>query len=112
MNFMILGLCILFGASAQLFMKKSVMGRDFFTELKKVILGKWIWLGGICYVVSNVLWIVVLSRMELSYAYPIVSLNYFLVAFLSYLLFNEKVSERRWLSIAIIILGVIIVGLS
>ena len=64
------------------------------------------------YCVGFVLWLVVLSKLQLSYAYPILALSYCLVPLLSRLIFGEPVSLMRWIGIAIICVGVVLVGLS
>jgi len=64
------------------------------------------------YALGFAVWLVVLSRHELSYAYPILALSYCLVPALSQYFFGEHISAMRWLGIAIIFLGVVVVGLS
>jgi drug/metabolite transporter (DMT)-like permease len=64
------------------------------------------------YSLGFVIWLVVLSRLDLSYAYPIVALSFCLVPLLSHLCFGETVSPVRWLGIGVIFAGVAIVGTS
>jgi drug/metabolite transporter (DMT)-like permease len=64
------------------------------------------------YFCGFVIWLVVLSRLDLSLAYPILALSYFLVPLLSWLLFGEHIPAMRWCGIGIICVGVCIVGLS
>ena len=52
-----------------------------------------------------------LSSLELSLAYPTVSLGYVLVIIMSRVVFKEPVSPTRWLAAGIICLGVVLVGL-
>jgi len=59
-----------------------------------------------CYVVSVVLWILVLSRVEVSYAYPLLSVGYVLTALAGWLWFDESMDLRRWAGIAVICFGV------
>ncbi|KAJ51586.1 multidrug transporter EmrE-like cation transporter [Clostridium tetanomorphum] len=68
--------------------------------------------GIISYGLSFLLWIKVLSKVELSYAYPMVSLGYVLVMLFSYFIFKENITPLRILGIAFIILGVILVARS
>ena len=51
-------------------------------------------------------WIISLTKIPLSLAYPAVSISYLLVAITSYYLFAEPISFYRWLGIIIIIIGV------
>jgi drug/metabolite transporter (DMT)-like permease len=70
-------------------------------------------LGGLaCYAVSVVVWVVALSRVDVSIAYPMLSLGYVLNAVLAYWLFGEAVSLQRWLGIGVILLGVALVARS
>jgi len=69
--------------------------------------------GGIaCYVVSVVVWIMALSRVEVSIAYPMLSIGYVVNAVAAYFLFGEAVTPLRLAGIAVIILGVFIVARS
>jgi multidrug transporter EmrE-like cation transporter len=65
-----------------------------------------------CYVVSVVVWILALSRVEVSIAYPMLSVGYVLNAIAAWYLFGEAVTPARLTGIAIIILGVFIVARS
>jgi drug/metabolite transporter (DMT)-like permease len=64
------------------------------------------------YSLGFVIWLVVLSRVALSYAYPIVSLSFCLVPLFSHLCFGETVSPLRWVGISVIFVGIAIVGTS
>ena len=69
--------------------------------------------GGIgCYVVSVVVWILALSRVEVSIAYPMLSIGYVVNAVAAWYLFGEAVTPTRLMGIAIIILGVFVVARS
>jgi len=61
---------------------------------------------------SSFFWLVAISRVELSYAYPMISISYVLVVFLSWLIFKEEVGPVRWLGVAIIIFGVYLISRS
>ena len=64
------------------------------------------------YGLSSILWIKVLSKVELSYAYPMISIGYVLILILSHFLFQENISFYRGLGVIFIILGVMIVAKS
>lgn len=68
--------------------------------------------GLLCYVISVVAWIVALSRVDVSIAYPMLSIGYVVNALLATWLFGETVSVQRWLGIAVILLGVTLVARS
>jgi len=70
-------------------------------------------LGGLtCYVVSVVVWILALSRVEVSIAYPMLSIGYVVNAAAAWYLFGEAVSLARLAGIGIIIIGVYVVARS
>lgn len=57
------------------------------------------------YVGATLLWITVLSRTALSYAYPLLGLNYVLVVVLSAWVLGEPVSIHRWIGVCFIAVG-------
>ncbi len=65
-----------------------------------------------CYVISVVVWIMALSRVEVSIAYPMLSVGYVLNAAAAWYLFGEAVTPMRIVGIGVIILGVFIVARS
>ena len=67
--------------------------------------------GCCCYGLSTVLYLSVLARLELSLAYPTVSIGYVLVIIMSRVIFKESVSPTRWFAAGIICFGVVLVGL-
>jgi multidrug transporter EmrE-like cation transporter len=70
-------------------------------------------LGGLfCYVISVVVWIMALSRVEVSIAYPMLSIGYVVNAVAAWYLFGEAVTGARLAGIAFIIVGVVIVARS
>jgi multidrug transporter EmrE-like cation transporter len=72
---------------------------------------QWPIIGGLaCYVFSVVVWIVGLSRVDVSVAYPMLSLGYVVNAFAAWYLFGEVLSVQRLLGIGIILVGVAILA--
>ena len=57
------------------------------------------------YVGAALLWITVLSRAALSYAYPMLGLNYVLVVVMSAWVLGEPVSIQRWVGVCFIAVG-------
>lgn len=64
--------------------------------------------GIVLYAVSMIFWLLVLSRIDLSLAYPMLALSYVGVLLVSLFVLGEKVTAIRWLGAAFIILGVIL----
>ena len=66
-------------------------------------------LGGLaCYVVSVGVWIIGLSRVDVTIAYPLLSIGYIVNAIGAWYFLGEAVSAQRLLAIAIIIVGVVL----
>jgi multidrug transporter EmrE-like cation transporter len=70
-------------------------------------------LGGLaCYGISVVVWIMALSRVPVSIAYPMLSIGYIVNAVAAYYLFNEPLAGQKLLGIAFIVVGVWLVARS
>ena len=65
-----------------------------------------------CYVVSVVVWILGLSRVPVSVAYPMLSVGYIVNAFAAYFLFGESVTAQKLIGIGFIMVGVFLVARS
>ena len=115
-------LCILIGvllnAGAQLLLKAGVnaVGHFEFTRANVLPVGlkiatQWPIIGGLaCYVVSVAVWIIGLSRVDVSIAYPMLSLGYVVNAFAAWYLFGEVLSVQRLIGIGIILIGVAVLA--
>ena len=65
-------------------------------------------LGGMtCYVLSFVVWLVVLSRVEVSVAYPMLSAGYIVTAFAGWYFWGEALTMNKFLGIGLICFGVL-----
>lgn len=70
-------------------------------------------LGGLaCYVVSVVVWIMGLSRVPVSVAYPMLSIGYVINAFVAWQWFGEALSAQKLSGIGLIVVGVFLVARS
>ena len=70
-------------------------------------------LGGVaCYVVSLVVWIMGLSRVPVSVAYPMLSIGYVINAVAAWMLFGESLTAQKIVGIGFIIVGVWLVARS
>jgi multidrug transporter EmrE-like cation transporter len=107
---------VLLNAVAQLALKASVtdMGPISVTMQTawpvafKLLSQPWLWVGLFCYGFSVIVWIMALSRVDVSIAYPMLSIGYVVNAFAAWLLLNEALGPMRLLGIGIIIVGVIV----
>ena len=117
-NYLILAISVLLAVAGQLFMKKGMILFGSFPisqlliKLIPIFLNPYVLMGLVCFGLSSIFWLVVLSRLQLSLVYPMVSVAYVLVAFASVILFKEQVSLFRWLGIIVIIVGVFLISRS
>lgn len=112
---------VLFGvflnAAAQLFLKQgmraigpfSFAAKNIISVGMKVAFNPSILLGMTCYAVSIIVWLMVLSRVDVSYAYPLLSVGYIVAALAGQFLFGEVVGAARWMGILVICLGVFLI---
>ncbi|MCI0591191.1 MAG: EamA family transporter [Gammaproteobacteria bacterium] len=104
---------VLFGVIGQLLIKHGMSQRpgyrlgDFMVVTRDVPVVS----GFCCYVISTLLYLKALGSLDLSLAYPTVSLGYVLVIVMSKVLFKERIIPTRWVAIIIICVGVALVGL-
>ena len=110
---------VMLNAGAQLLLKAGTnalgvigLGADWGKQLGRVALEPHIIAGLGCYVVSVAVWIIGLSRVPVSIAYPMLSLGYVVNAIAAHYLLGEDVTVSRWLGIGFIIVGVWLVARS
>ena len=120
LSFSLVVVAILLGTGAQLLLKAgtNAVGSFAFTLENalpvgmKLALEPRILAGTGCYAISLIVWIMALSRTEVSVAYPVVSLGFALNAVLAWWLLGEAVTPMRMAGIGIIIVGVFLVARS
>ncbi|MEW6313365.1 MAG: SMR family transporter [Pseudomonadota bacterium] len=119
-SFSLVLLGVLLNAAAQLLLKAgtNAVGEFQFSLANIVPIGLKIAsqppiIGGLaCYVVSVVVWIMALSRVEVSVAYPMLSIGYVVNAIAAWYLFGESLSAMKFTGIGFIIVGVYLVARS
>lgn len=118
MNILLIILSVSLAVTGQLFMKygMNLFGKFPISQLHlkvvPMLLNPWVFIGFAFFGVSSIIWLAILSRMQLSFVYPMVSLAYVLVAFASIFLFRESVSLIRWIGIFTICFGVFLISRS
>lgn len=111
---------ILLSTTGQLFLKMgmSQVGGFAFTPdallavLPQIAFNPLIWIGFAGFIGGTIFWLGVISRAPLSLAYPILALSYFVVVFEAWLFLSEPISWQLLAGVAVIFVGVVIVGLS
>lgn len=111
---------VLLNAVAQLALKASVndMGAiqislsNISPATMRLMSEPWLWAGLLCYSISIVVWILALSRVDVSIAYPMLSIGYVVNAVAAWALFGEIMSMNKVVGIGVIIIGVFILARS
>jgi multidrug transporter EmrE-like cation transporter len=105
---------VMLNAAAQLTLKQGMRNIGYFEFrlencgriLLAVVASPYILAGMTCYILSVAVWLLVLSRVDVSYAYPLLSIGYIVIAFAGWLFFDESIGITRWIGIIVICLGV------
>jgi multidrug transporter EmrE-like cation transporter len=116
--FMLILTGVLLNAAAQLLLKAGTNAIGHFDfQLGNVIpigikiAGQPFIIGGMaCYAVSVLIWIMALSRVPVSIAYPMLSIGYVVNAFVAYYWFGEPLVLQKMLGIGVIIIGLLLVA--
>ena len=117
-NFLMILVCVFLGVCGQLLLKQGMSsGGDEVDEVGEVIprliraaMNPLVITGFLFYGVSAALWLIVLTRAELSYAYPLLSMGYVIVVVLSRVFFHEAVTPVRFLGTIVICVGVFLIS--
>ena len=78
--------------------------------LSTVLLNPYVLLGFVMYALSTIFWLIALSKKELSFVYPFISLTYIIVLVLSSLVLKESMGVNKLVGTLIIIIGLIIIA--
>jgi drug/metabolite transporter (DMT)-like permease len=113
-NIVLILLSVSLNATAQMLMRAGMLrvGKvgnslgDIIAATPNMLLNFFLWGAIAAYVVSVFLWMIVLSKVEVSFAYAFLALGFALVAVLGYLIWNENVTWLRVLGIGLICAGV------
>ena len=119
-NIMMILFSIVMGVIGQICLKQGMINIGRFTSnvnntinlLQRALSNPVVITGFLCYGISALSWLIVLSRVELSYAYPMVSLGYVLVVLLSWIIFKENVTLLRLIGVVIVCFGVFLIARS
>ena len=111
---------VLLNAIAQLALKASVNDtgiisldmQSLLSSAGSLAFNLWLWLGLFCYAISVVIWILALSRVDVSIAYPMLSIGYIVNAVAAWHLFDEPMNLGKVVGIGVIIVGVYILARS
>jgi multidrug transporter EmrE-like cation transporter len=104
---------VLLGVLGQLSLKQGMKNignfevKDFLSARIFELIGeKFVVIGIVFYAIATLLWLVVLSKAELSFTYPMLAIGYILIAIFGKIFFGENVTFVRFLGILLISIGV------
>jgi multidrug transporter EmrE-like cation transporter len=106
-------LSVSFNAGAQIALRKTMLNvgalpggaSELFAFVVSIILNPWFIAGMACYVFSIGVWLLVLSKLEVSAAYPLLSIGYVITAVVGFFFMGESVTFMRVAGIALICAG-------
>ena len=84
----------------------NALGGFFISIIKNPL----VMIGLFLYLISAAIWMIVLSTVELSFAYPFIGFTYVLVLVLSKFVLKEDVNPLRWIGALIITVGVVVLS--
>ncbi len=91
---------------------QTISTSTLFDTVLKLVLSPWV-IGGLAiYVAGTFFWLMVLSRVELSFAYPMTSMSYILIVLSSWYFLGEEISLLRIVGVLTIIVGVVVISQS
>ncbi|HOG47237.1 MAG TPA: SMR family transporter [Anaerolineae bacterium] len=113
--FVLISAAVCLGVVGQIMMKSGMnqvgaISSLGLATLLRVFSNPYVLLGFASYGLSSIAYLMALSKLELSVAYPMIGLGYVLVVLFSWLLLKEQVGALRWLGTLLIVAGVWLVG--
>ena len=111
---------VLTNAAAQLMLKQGMMalgpisfaGVNPALKILAIVFSPWVFFGLLTFVISMASHLYVLSKVDLSFAYPFLSLAYVVVAVFAYFVFREDLNALRIAGIAFICVGTVLIAQS
>lgn len=111
---------VLTNAAAQLLLKQGMLSLGplsfsadtMIQRIFQIVFNPWVFFGLATFVISMASHLYVLSKVDLSFAYPFLSLAYVAVAVLAWLLFKEELGAMKIAGIAFICVGTVLIAQS
>ncbi|QQZ39376.1 EamA family transporter [Pseudomonas sp. SK3(2021)] len=107
---LLLGACLLtcLGQLAQKFAVESWRGQP--SGALDKLRSPWLWLALASLGLGLLVWLLVLQRVEVGIAYPMLSLNFVLITLIARFVFHEAIDRRHWLGVALVLAGVLLLS--
>lgn len=78
----------------------------------QLLMNPWFIAGMSCYVLSIGLWMAVLGKVEVSLAYPLLSVGYVITAVIGYFFLKEDINTMRLIGLSLICVGIVFISRS
>ncbi|RON80012.1 4-amino-4-deoxy-L-arabinose-phospho-UDP flippase [Pseudomonas chlororaphis] len=107
---LLLAACLLtcLGQIAQKFAVESWRGQP--SGALDKLRSPWLWLALASLGLGLLVWLLVLQRVEVGIAYPMLSLNFVLITLIARFVFHEAIDRRHWLGVALVLAGVLLLS--
>lgn len=118
MNYILILGSVLLNCLAQVLMRKGMLAvgqvglSSLVSHAIDMMLNLWLWGAMACYGISILLWMIVLSKVQVSFAYPFLSIGYIVAAAIGYFWMGESLDLYKVSGILIICLGIIVLSRS
>ncbi|MCU0070538.1 4-amino-4-deoxy-L-arabinose-phosphoundecaprenol flippase subunit ArnE [Pseudomonas koreensis] len=107
---LLLAACLLtcLGQVAQKYAVESWRGVD--STWAEKLRSPWLWLALFALGAGLLVWLLVLQRLPVGIAYPMLSLNFVVITLIARFVFREAVDGRHWFGVALVLGGVALLG--
>jgi drug/metabolite transporter (DMT)-like permease len=112
MNFLLIIFNVLLLVGGQVFWKLAVIDVKHWdiSQFISVVISPFFLIGSFLYVVATGLWLVILSKVPLSIAYPFQSISYIFGAIFAFFLFKEAITLQQCIGFLVILGGVYLIS--
>lgn len=116
MSYFYIFLTIAFTVYGQIVLKWQVIDAGDFPQnisdkilfLGRLVLNPWVISGFLAAFLASVTWMAAMTKLELSHAYPFMSLSFVFVVILSSILFQESITPLKVVGLCLIMLGIVV----
>ncbi|MBD3244464.1 MAG: EamA family transporter [Candidatus Moranbacteria bacterium] len=101
-------------AGGQMFFKKSALvfdGAQNLSIIEKYLYNPWFFMALFMFGISTLSWVKILTKINISVAYPLLSLSYILTAIGAFYFFDERLKPINILGILVIMLGISLISI-
>ncbi|UOY91321.1 EamA family transporter [Ectobacillus sp. JY-23] len=103
-------LCLVLGQTSwKLGMENMQLHGNIVQKFFQFVFSPLIFLGFVLYILATVIWMYLLSKLPLSFLYPLQSLAYVFSLIIAFLIFKEHIPITRWIGTGVILFGVYLI---